>query len=300
MSFLKSTEGYNIDYIHLPKIHPDPLRSIELTQKIVSLLENNEASLSESFKSQYISLNKKDKYYFLCYTLEYFSFDYYDTFIQAHITKIENEAIEDSVISYNEETNESISHGKLELNALLRIAELQSQVHIIIDFIRDEFPNSERDAKVEYRDMLVSIGNWFVNESFYSSNEAINPKIYQISLDENVNLFINEIREILKKVPSNQVDSFIYNSFTFNTNSKPLELCNLNFGNSSKTNFLIHSIYKAYIHIIKRKVSRFDFAKVMYLNFQFVRDNWKSYSQNHKNALREDYLKTHVASNIEK
>ena len=63
MSFQKGTEGYNIDYIHLPKIHPDPKKSIELTQKIVLLLENNETSLFESFKSQCISLDTEDKYY---------------------------------------------------------------------------------------------------------------------------------------------------------------------------------------------------------------------------------------------
>ncbi|RZN83021.1 MAG: hypothetical protein EVB11_06720 [Winogradskyella sp.] len=67
MSFLKSTEGYNIDYIHLPKIHPDPLRTIELTQIIVSLLENNEETLLNSYKSQFTSLNTKDKYYFISY-----------------------------------------------------------------------------------------------------------------------------------------------------------------------------------------------------------------------------------------
>jgi len=300
MGFNKSSNKYNLDYIYLPSIHPNPLNSIKISQEIHNLLYKGADNLINQFQKLYNSFDLEDKYFFSKYCFEYFSFDYYHSLIQTYLKELEQKGIEESTIYINEQTGETIRNDSLSLKYLTKEVEITKQIESIIIFLRDKFPNITHKLKTLYRDRYHEVDDDFIPETYYSSDLNLNENVYRISISNNTDDFINEVRVILRNVESHQIDSFIYNSFSFKGNNRPIALCDLNFGNSSETNRLIHSIYDTYKNIVKKKTSRFDFAKIMFLNFAFIQQGWTIYSKVNPDVLRETYLKTNVASNIEK
>lgn len=300
MGFSKSSNKYSLDYIHLPSIHPSPLNSIKISQEIHNLIYKGVDNLFYQFKKSFHSFDIEDQYYFSKYCFEYFSFDYYETLIQTYLNELEKQGVKESTIYFNEETGETIRNDVFALKYLAKEVAIKEQVESIIEFLREQFPNITYKLKTIYRDRYQEMDYLNVPEIFYNSNLTLDENIYRISISNNTESFIGEVRDILKNIESHQVDNFIYNSFSFKGNHKPMVICDLHFGNSQHTNSLIHSIYFAYKNIVKKKTSRFDFAKIMYLNFEFVRQGWSKYAETNPKTLRETYLKTRVASNIEK
>ena len=62
---------HNLKYVPLPNIHPDPLKSIQLTQKIYDLIKA-ETNLPQRIQKIYSALDNQEKYFFCLYAKEYF------------------------------------------------------------------------------------------------------------------------------------------------------------------------------------------------------------------------------------
>lgn len=67
---------YLLDHIELPSVHPNPLKSIELQQRIYDLVQSRD-NISHLFEDIYNSLQTQEQYFFLQYDLEYLFYPYF-------------------------------------------------------------------------------------------------------------------------------------------------------------------------------------------------------------------------------
>ena len=299
-------QKYRVDHIQLPDFHPDPLKSIELQQKIYDLVRI-QGNIFYEFEKFYNSLELEEQYFLLQYGLEYlYPNTYYTNYLQSYFEELALQS-EDNATVLHETSTERVILNDNSLDYFEEEVKKTEQAELIIDFIREELPFTTHKLKLQYRDKLQGQDYLFAPEHFAVDKYQLDPKMYRVNVPVRVDEFLNKVREELQEhISSEQIDAFIYNSFQFPSNLTTMEILSLDFGNSVTTNTLIHRVYLTYKDVVMKKTSRFDFAKIMYLNFEFVRNNWEKYREKHQNdddqskVIREYYLKTRVASNIEK
>lgn len=292
----KEPIGFDLDHIPLPNLHPNPNTSINLTKEVINVIDNNDSY--NYFLNIYQSYDIEERYYFTLYYLEYIKSDNYDSFL---LNKIKEEYLGDSnpwkpeKESYRDWSNRIAyrlpEHYNAKLKSLLNVTE-----HLLL---RQSFAKTE--IKRLYQKKLKNIGFDFTEDPSILAYTKLDQNNFRVDITRNSEDYIYELRKTLGSINSNSaIDAFISNSFTFQSNRTKIELLSLKFGNRNETNNLFHKLYESHKRIVKSpKVTKLDFARIMFLNVKTIRDNFNKHSTLPFDIdYLENYLKKSVAKNI--
>lgn len=222
-----------LNHITLPSIHPDPLKSIELQKNIYDLVRSKE-NIFNLFQDIFNSLDIQEQYFFLNYGLEYlYPLPYYPNYLLTYFEE-QSQLAEDNATLLKETSSLTVTFNNSSLyDHLKEEVDKTKQCELIIEFISEQLPLLDYKLKLYYRDILQGQDYTFTPEHFAIDNYKLEPKIYQITIPQKTNEFLDAVREVLSpKISIEQIDAFLYNSFYFASNYTPMEVLELDFGNS--------------------------------------------------------------------
>jgi len=293
----KEPIGFNLDHIPLPNLHPNPNISIDLIKEVITVINHKDSI--KYFKELYDDYDIEKKYFFSIYFLEYWNDSNYESYLKNKLSEnysnpkdLTWDIKKESYSQFNDRIgNQSVKsyEGKLK------------EIYSVLEYIQLRLTFLSIELKRLYQKQLKNINLGFVENPSLLAYVELDQKKFRINIDNNPDEYIYEVRKFFPSKYSNlAIDSFIANSFTYDSNKTKIELLSLNFGNRNKTNIIFHKLYTLHKLIVKSpKVTKLDFARVMFLNIKSIRDNFGKYSDNlFEINLLESYLKRSVAKNI--
>lgn len=292
----KEPISFDLNHIPVPNLHPDPSISIQLHQLILDIIEHKDSF--GYFKKSFGSLDIEGKFFFSKYFLEYWDDTNYKSFIKTNIKDISKPPTEtkwDDSESFsnwkNRLFNQPLSDYKEKLNALFKVYE---DLSLNFSFLKIEVQRL-------YQNKLKSIDSKYLDDFSIFSARDLNHNDFRVDITNNYEEYIFKVRELFPtKFDNLAIDSFISNSFSYPTNNAKIEMLSLSFGNRNETNIVFHNLYNLHKEIVKSpKVIKLDFARLMFLNIKFIRDNFiKNSSTSFDLKSLDSYLNRSVAKNI--
>lgn len=289
---------HNLKYVPLPNIHPDPLKSIQLTQKIYDLIKA-ETNLPQGIQKIYSALDDQEKYFFCLYAKEYFQDNYYGSFYRSFLK--ENSGLSSGIIKFSSLNNFFEAQKEQALYLDLYKNRLQEGIEVL-EFILLRLPHLQSMMQREYGKKYHADLEFLADNPEIIASHTISTRKFRVNITNKSEDYIFRVRELFKRSESRTsqlVDAFIYNSFLFPSNTSSVEFLSFPFEDKGEVYRFIHLIYLEHKRIVKRpKVTKLDFARLMYLNFDFVRQGWeKALRKNPKDSI-DSFLKRSTAKNI--
>ncbi|HET8885597.1 MAG TPA: hypothetical protein VFM70_04500 [Salinimicrobium sp.] len=284
---------YDLSHVSLPPIHPSPEVSLKLIEELTRII-SPKVDVYKEFTSHYQTLDIEQRYFFCQYYLSYhFDSVYGHSYI--HRTLFSKYFEENARIEKNDGYLKYLSLQ--EQKVLWRnYTNKLSEISKTDQFIKSELQSLKWQM---YRIYNLPKHKNIHFQSHYS--EKLQRRLFRnIDISNNANEYIYKAREILTtKMSSEEADLFIYNSFNFPTNEKIRTFLSMDSAFGKASGKLMFLLFDSHRNIVKKpKATKLHFAEIMYVNFQYVRNNWAELQKRKYNATLEDFLSSSVVGYI--
>lgn len=297
--FLQNDPSYlDFEYVPLYPVHPDITKSIEINQLIQDSLVNLNQAALENLINKYNCYDIVDKYYLCKYGIQYFSSSTHNNkILEGKIFERGQESFEslEDYLKFQKEQGALISVYK---EKLAKRGEFYSFFRLRSHHLKKQM---QRLKSSKYEDINLD----YMSLDEYTKRTPWDYNKLRVDISSNPEKYLSFIRKTLlsywrkEEGVSQIVEAFIYNSFSFENNSLNAELLSFPIHSKGKFEELIHQIYTKHGEMVKNpSITRVDFAGILYLNFQHIRERcYNSLKKDPSLSIKEVFDKN-ISRNI--